>query len=53
MSATISGSGRSRPQLMPAMWKPGSLAPLTKSAMWATVRSATTFTGFFVLSGPR
>ncbi len=32
MSATRSGSGRSRPQLTPVKWKSASLAPPTKSA---------------------
>ena len=32
MSATTSGSGRSRPQFTPVRWKPSSFAPQTKSA---------------------
>ncbi len=42
MSATSAGSGRSRPQLTPVRWKPSSLAPVTKSLIAATVRSAIT-----------
>ena len=45
--AATSGSGRSRPQFTPVRWKSTSLAPHTKSVMFATVRSATIFTGFF------
>jgi hypothetical protein len=45
MSATRSGSGRSRPQLTPVKWKSSALAPQTKSAMRATLRSAMTLTG--------
>ncbi len=52
MSAT-SGSGRSRPQLTPARWKPVSLAPTTKSDIAATSRSATTRMGLAGATGPR
>ena len=52
ISATT-GSGRSRPQFTPVVWKSTSFAPTTKSLMFATVRSAITLTGFFVPIGPR
>ena len=49
----MSGSGRSRPQLTPVMWKSTSLAPQIQSAIRATSRSATIFKGFFRPMGPR
>jgi hypothetical protein len=52
-SATASGSGRSRPQFTPVMWKSSSLAPQIQSAMAATSRSAITLTGLLQTDGPQ
>ena len=41
-----SGSGKSRPQFTPVMWKSTSLAPQIQSAITATSRSVTSLTGF-------
>src|SRR6218665_1208430 len=52
-SATMSGSGRSRPQFTPVRCQCASVAPQIQSAISATARAATNFRGFFRAIGPR